>query len=102
MALVFAGVLICSFGIQKLMSPVGEAVLQAADGTAVTVTGTVANSGAPYVVADGRAFYRLKNPTAAARFAGRRVRISGILHSSTGILDVTAISAIEQSPRSRS
>ena len=102
MALLFAGVLICSFGIQKLMSPVSDAVLQIADGTEFTVTGTVATAGARYVLANDRALYRLKNPAAAARFAGRRVRICGILHSSTGLLDVKAISAIEQSPRSRS
>lgn len=102
MAVFFAAVLIYSIGIDRIMSPVGNAVLERADATPVTLTGTVAGRGTRDVVADDRTLYHLKDPAGAAAFAGRRVRISGILHTSTGVLEVKAISVIDRYPRSRS
>jgi hypothetical protein len=108
MSLVFAGVLVVSIGVQKLASPVTDAVIRDIDRAEITVTGTIADSravgevpnrpaeGDPplYVLVDNRALYRLNDAAHAAVFAGQRVRISGILHTSSGILEVKAISVI--------
>jgi hypothetical protein len=101
MSVVFAAVILCSFGIQKLLSPAGNAVLMALDSKEVTVTGTVASGprlastgsvDTLYVVGDTNVLYRLSNPAVAAEFAGQRVRIQGVLHENSGLLEVKTIS----------
>jgi hypothetical protein len=108
MSLVFAVVILCSFGIQKLLSPAGNAVLMALDSKEVTVTGTVSSGprfastdavDSLYVVGDTNVLYRLSNPAVAAEFAGRRVRIHGVLHEDSGLLEVKTISAFAGTSR---
>ena len=96
MAVVFGGVLLCSFGLQKLFSPAGDAAVRAVDGRPVILTGTV--SSAPpegrLVFQDGATTYTLADPVKARPYAGRKVRISGTLHEATGLLDIAGINSI--------
>ncbi len=105
MTLVFGGVLVFSFGIQKLFSPLGDLWIRAVDAHQATVVGVVTETSlaatesqsdktVPYALDDGVTVYRLGNPAAVAPFAGRWVRVSGILHQTAGVLDVKTITAI--------
>ena len=88
MAAVFGGVLLCSFGIQKALSPAGNAMIRTLDRHEVVVTGLI-HSGT--VVADSRLTYRLANPGVARPYAGQRVNIRGTFHEATGLLEVREI-----------
>ena len=92
-----AGVLLCAVAIQTVASHAGDAVLAAMDAHNVTVTGVVAEepAGSLCLVADTHSIYHLDSE-AVRRFTGQRVRISGVLHEHSRILDVKAISAFDR------
>ena len=94
MAAVFAGVLLCSFGIEKLFSPAGNAALRAFDTRQVNMTGVIAASpsepGKLALVAGTRS-YILADQALARLFAGHRVRVVGIVHESSGLLEIRHI-----------
>lgn len=89
MIAVFGGVLLCSFLLHQVFSPIGDAVLRHVDGQTVALDGTVADSGIQLLSADGS--YKLSNPSAVAGHAGRRVHITGTLHESAALLDIATI-----------
>jgi len=97
MTAVFVAVLMCSLVIQKLFSPLGDAALRAADSRQISVTGVIAASPsvpATLTLRDGDSRYILANASEARIFAGRKVRIVGIFHESTGLLEVRSISPL--------
>jgi hypothetical protein len=96
MAFVFGCVLLCSFGLEKLFSPAGDAVVRAVDGRAVTLTGTIEAqpSQGRLVFRDGVATYTLADPAKARPYAGRKVRITGTLHEATGSLEIQSITPL--------
>ena len=99
MTLTLAGVLLCSFLLQKLTSPVGDAAVRAVDGRKVMVTGVVSEVSGPsrgYALDDGQVLYLLRHTDAVAPFTGRRVQVTGTLHQATGVLDIKSI-ALESS-----
>ncbi len=93
MTLVFGAVLLCSFGLDRLLSPAGDAVVSAVDGTPATLIGTIDTQtpGGPLVFHAGGATYALADPAVARRFAGHTVRISGVLHHTSGLLEIGTI-----------
>lgn len=94
MAMVFGGVLLCSFALLKVLSPAGDAMLRAVDGNQATITGTIAPSPTEpgkLALYHGRAAYILSDQAKARAYAGRAVRIAGILHQSTGLLEIRKI-----------
>jgi hypothetical protein len=94
MTVVFGGVLLCSFAIQKLLSPVGDAAVRAADARQVSVTGVIAASRAEpgkLALRDGNSWYVLADQSKARGFAGHKVRVLGIFHESTGLLEIRDI-----------
>ena len=93
MTAVFAGVLLFSFAIEKMFSPAGHAVLQALDAKQVNVTGVIASarSGRPLTLASGATSYILDDQDKARTWAGHRVHVSGLLHESTGVLEIRRI-----------
>jgi hypothetical protein len=98
MTAVFGGVLFCSILLQKLFSPVGDAMLQAADRRAATITGTIAESQSEsgrLALYDGRSAYRLPDQEKVRTYAGRRVRVSGAIHQATGIFDIRTIELVD-------
>lgn len=99
---VFFGVLLASAGIEKLVSPIGDSLIARIDALDVTVTGTIAGEGTSAFVVDevARVRYRLDDTRRAGRYAGHRVRVSGILHKATGTLDVRCIAVIDALPNS--
>jgi uncharacterized protein DUF5818 len=48
-----------------------------------------------YVLFDGKKAYKLSDQETPARFAARRVRVTGTLYEKTGIIKVERIEAIE-------
>ena len=100
MAVVFGGVLLCSFGLQKLFSPAGDAVVWAVDGRPVTLTGTIEAqpSEGRLVFRDGVATYTLADPAKARPYAARKVRITGTLHETTGVLEIQSITSFLDHP----
>lgn len=86
-----------------IASSAGDRVLAAVDSRSVTVTGIVAQkpTGEMYVVADTHSVYRLQDASART-FMGRHVRIVGVLHEQSRVLDVKAISAFVPPPTTRS
>ncbi|HUI54528.1 MAG TPA: hypothetical protein VLY04_06130 [Bryobacteraceae bacterium] len=97
MTAVFVAVLLCSFAIQRLFSPIGDAALRALDSRQVSVTGVIAASQSePGKIAldDGGSRYVLADQIHAGMFAGRKVRVIGIFHESTGLLEVRSISPL--------
>ncbi len=93
MALVFGAVLLCSFGLDRLFSPVGDAVVNAVHGRTVTLTGTIDApiTGGPLVFHSGGAVYTLAGSSQARLYAGRSVRITGTLREATARLEIRAI-----------
>ena len=94
MTVVFGGVLLCSFAIEKLLSPAGDAAVRAFDARQVNVTGVMAASPSEpgkFALCDGASSYILADQAEARRFAGYRVRIRGIVHESTGLLEIRHI-----------
>ncbi len=98
MTAVFAGVLLFSFVIERMFSPAGDAALQALDRKQVNVTGVIASvrSGRPLTLADGHTSYILDDQDRARTWAGRRVHVSGLLHESTGVLEIRRIDPISR------
>ena len=94
MAVVFGGVLLCSFAIEKLFSPAGDAALRAFDARPVSMIGVIAASqseSGKLALCDGSSSYVLADQTKARTFAGDKVRVIGILHESTGLLELRNI-----------
>jgi hypothetical protein len=93
MTVLFGAVLLCSFGLHHLFSPVGDAVLRAVDGRPATLTGTIeASAGDGRLVLRGDSVtYTLAGPIAAQRYIGHTVRITGVLHESTRLLEIRTI-----------
>jgi hypothetical protein len=86
--------------IEKLFSPAGDTVLRAFDSRQVDITGTIAacpSEKGEFAVVGAKSFI-LADQTRARLFAGHRVRIVGIVHESTGLLDIRRIDslAVEQ------
>ena len=48
-----------------------------------------------YALADGKNIYRLSDQQTPERFAGRKVKVTGVLYTSTNILKVEKIEAAE-------
>ncbi len=97
MTVVFGGVLLCSFAIEKLFSPAGDAALRAFDARQVSVTGViVASRSEPGKLAlcASSSSYILEDQTTARVFAGHKVRVIGILHESTGLLELRNIAPV--------
>lgn len=99
---VFGGVLLLSAGIQFLFSPLGNAVVLALDAREETLTGVVDVSGefhktTPSGVVGLSSVYRLSNPGKAAGLTGRIVRVSGVIHQRSRVLDITCIAPADKS-----
>jgi len=93
MSVVFMGVLLCSFGLQKLLSPAGDAVLRAVDSRPITLTGTI-HAQSPdggLVLENGCTTYVLTDPATVRPYAGHKVRVVGTLHEASGLLDIRSI-----------
>jgi hypothetical protein len=100
MTVVFGGVLLCSFAISKLFSPAGDAALRALDARPASVIGVIAASPSEpgkLALAGGASWYILSDQTKARVFAGRKVRVIGILHESTGLLELRSIDPLPRS-----
>jgi hypothetical protein len=96
MTVVFGAVLVCSYGLERLASPAADAVVRVADTRPVSVTGTIdvpAAKASPVLRSPG-ATYTLSDPAKARAWAGRQVRITGVLHESTGVLEIRTIDAV--------
>jgi hypothetical protein len=93
MTLVFGAVLLCSFGLERLFSPVGDAVANAVDGRTVTLTGTIdaPTARGPLVFHSGGAVYTLAGSSQARLYAGRLVRITGTLREAAARLEIRTI-----------
>jgi hypothetical protein len=93
MTAVFGAVLLCSFGLEKLLSPAGDAAVRAVDGRTVSLTGTIAIRpfDSSIVLQSGGTVYVLSNPEAARSFVGRQVRIAGTVHRSNSRLAIETI-----------
>jgi hypothetical protein len=94
MAAVFGGVLLFSFALQMLFSPAGGAVLRALDTSQVAVRGIIAVSPSEpgqLVLYSSNSAYALADQREARAYLGRQVRITGILHKSTGLLEIRSI-----------
>ena len=93
MTVLFGCVLLCSFVLEKLASPAGDAVLRAVDSKNVSLTGVIEpQPGADSVIfRDAQGAYDLSDPAKARPHAGRRVHIAGILHEASHRLDVREI-----------
>lgn len=101
MFMTFGGVLLFSAGIQSLFSPLGNVALRAFDTRDATFTGVVAASGEFHKItpasSEPSTVYRLSNPERATGLMGRAVRVSGVLHPQSGVLDITCIAPVDQS-----
>ena len=93
MTAVFATVLLCAFGLEKIASPLGDAGVRMVDSRPIEITGTVAAqpSDSSLVLQSAGAVYSLSDPNAVRTYVGRTVRIGGTLHPSTGRLEVQRI-----------
>lgn len=93
MTLMFGAVLLCSVALQQLLSPVGDAVVSVADARPATFTGTIVNQPADgsFVLQAGRSSYVIADRQIALTYTGRPVRVNGILHETTGILEIKSI-----------
>jgi hypothetical protein len=93
MAAAFGAVLLCSFVLEQIFSPMGNAVLDRVDRRAAVLDGTVvAASGQSFMEFRGiRRTYLLSNPSAVVLYLGKQVRISGVLYESSGLLEVQSI-----------
>ncbi len=94
MTAVFGGVLLCAFALQRLFAPAGDAVVKAVDQRPISAIGTIIagrSAAGGLSLDDGRSAYRLTDPARARQYAGHTVRITGILHESTGLLDIRTI-----------
>jgi hypothetical protein len=112
MTLVFTGVLLVSAGVELLLTPLGDAFIRSLDGCELTVAGVVSETRASaecsepevrvaqshktscYVLSTAGVVYPLADVPAAAAFVGKQVRIRGVLHQATGILEVRSIAPI--------
>jgi hypothetical protein len=100
MSVLFVGVLLCSFGLQKFIAPAGNMVIRAVDTKSVTVTGTI-QADLPHrrlVLENGAGIYLLADPPKALPYTGRKVRIAGTFHESTGVLDIQSITSLLDHP----
>jgi hypothetical protein len=98
MTVVFGGVLLCSFAIERLFSPAGDAVLHAIETRQVNITGFIAacpSEPGRLAIVDGTRWYILADQTQARLFAGHKVRIVGIVHPCTGLLDIRRIDSAD-------
>lgn len=93
MAVMFGTVLLCSVALQQLLSPVGDAVVRAIDTRPASITGVIVSQpgDSSFVLRTGRSSYAIPDQQMARIYSGRRVRVNGILHESTGILDIKDI-----------
>lgn len=94
MAAVFGGVLLCSFVLDSLFTPAADAVLNRMDRRRTTLTGTIGPSRSAngrLVLHDGAAEYILADQRKARSYAGRAVRVTGILHESTEVFEIQKI-----------
>jgi hypothetical protein len=101
MAVVFGGVLLCSFAIDRLLSPAGDAVLRAFDARPVSVTGVIAVSQSEpgrLALRGSASSYILADQAKARTFAGHKVHVNGIFHESTGLLEIRNIDALPPDP----
>jgi hypothetical protein len=108
MTLVLGGVLLYSAGIQELFSQASESVFRSMDSRELTVTGRLAvipgtncrsHKTPMWVLRADDACYRLEGPVPPDVLAGNHVRINGVLHETTGILDLRRIARIGGSAR---
>jgi len=99
MAAVFGGVLLLSFGLERLFAPAGDALTRALDGRQITITGTIESGSHPNQLAlhQGRSTYYFSDQTPAVGYARREVRVTGVLHRSTGLLDIESIQPVRTS-----
>lgn len=97
MALVLGGVLLCSYGLERLTAPAGTAVIAAMDTRPVTVTGTIEARAAQLrpVLRSSGAVYTLSDEAMVRPWTGRQVRVTGVLHKSTGVLDVHSVGPVD-------
>ncbi len=98
MTVVFGGVLLCSFAIERVFSPVGDAALHAIETSQVNITGFIAacpSEPARLAIVDGTRWYVLADQTRARLFAGHKVRIVGTVDESTGLLDIRRIDSAD-------
>ncbi len=93
MTAVFAAVLLCAFGLERIASPLGDAGVRAVDSRRVELTGTVVaqRSDSSLVLNSAGTVYPVSDPNAVRPYVGRTVRVSGTLHPSTGRLEVNRI-----------
>jgi hypothetical protein len=93
MTAVFGAVLVCAFGLQRIVSPLGDAVVRAVDSRPVELTGIVAAqlSDSSLVLNSAGTIYWLSDPSAVRPYLGRKVRIIGTLRLSDGRVEVTRI-----------
>ncbi len=94
MTAVFGGVLLCSFLVEMLFSPWGEAVLNRLDRRQAKVAGEVgpsASDGGKLVLHDGPRTYILMDQGKAKAYSGRYAQVTGVLHESTRVLEIRGI-----------
>ncbi len=94
MAVVFAGVLLASFCIEKALSPAGELAAGIVDQRKATLSGIIEASGTAHqdlVLRAGDTIYSLANPVAARPFLGRRVWVTGTLHDASRTFRIDGI-----------
>ena len=104
MAAVFGGVLLCSLGLQKIFSPAGDAMLRVVDVRQTTITGAIAPSRSErgkFALYHGDFAYILADQATAGTYAGHEVRVTGVLHESTGLLDVEKIELVDRTSASQ-
>jgi len=94
MCAVFGGVLLCSCALERLSSVPVDAIVRAVDARPVSLTGTIDVRGAEagLVFHSAGNTYTLSDLSKARSFAGRPVRITGVLHESTGLIEIRSIS----------
>jgi hypothetical protein len=95
MTAVFGGVLLLSFFLVEATAPAGNIVLRKLDQRFVELQGTLsaATPNGPFLFHDGRDTYTLDVAIPYRRYLGQRVRIVGILHESSGTLEVQRITS---------
>jgi Protein of unknown function (DUF5818) len=71
----------------------GHSIMKMGSTDAECVVACISSHGAAYVLNEGRKTYALSDQPAAAKFAGRRVKIVGTLSADTKTIHVDSISA---------
>jgi len=96
MTLMLGAVLLCAFGLDRLLSPAGNAVLRAMDSRSVAIDGSIEaqTPGGRLVFEAGGVTYALARTSQARPYVGRTVRITGTVHQTTGVLDIRTIAPV--------